>query len=53
MTVKNLMMALMMASMVFVGCISDLTPFGGENVGTFDIDGLGTGTAETDDMIVK
>jgi len=53
MTVKNLLMALIMASMVFVGCISDLTPFGGEHVGTFDIDTLGTGTAETDDLIVE
>ena len=53
MTMKNLMIALVMASMVFVGCISDLTPFGGEHVGTFDIDGLGTGTAETDDLIVE
>ena len=53
MTIKNLMMALVMASMVFVGCISDLTPFGGEHVGTFDIDTLGTGTVEMDDMIVE
>ena len=53
MTVKNLMMVLVMTSMVFVGCISDLTPFGGEHVGTFDIDTLGTGTVENNDMIVE
>ncbi|MDB2593671.1 hypothetical protein N9Y28_03120, partial [Euryarchaeota archaeon] len=53
MTVKNLVMVLVMTSMVFAGCISDLTPFGGEHVGTFDIDTLGTGTAESDDMIVE
>ena len=53
MIMKNLMVALLMASMVFVGCISDLTPFGGVHVGTFDIDSLGTGTAEVDDMIVE
>jgi hypothetical protein len=53
MIVKNLMMALLMASIFFVGCISDLIPFGGVHEGTFDIDRLGTGTDEVDDMIVE
>ena len=53
MVMKNFMIALLMASMVFVGCISDLTPFGGMHEGTFDIDRLGTGTEGVDDMIVE
>ena len=53
MTVKNLTMTLMIASMVFAGCVSDLLPFGGVHEGTYDLDRLGTGTEEVDDMIVQ
>ena len=53
MAMKSLMIALLMASMVFVGCTSDLAPFGGVHVGTFDIERLGTGTDDVDDMIVE
>ena len=53
MIMKNLMMVLVMVSMVLAGCMSDLKPFAGVHEGTFDIDRLGTGTEEVDDMIVE
>tara|TARA_Y100000589_G_C27132501_1_gene621190 strand:+ start:877 stop:1398 length:522 start_codon:yes stop_codon:yes gene_type:complete len=46
-------MALMMMSTILTGCLSGLTPFGGVHVGSFDIDSLGKGTVETNDMIVE
>ena len=46
-------LSLLMISMSLSGCVSDLLPFGGEHVGTYDTDRLGTGTENLDDMIVK
>ena len=53
MSMKKVMAALMMTSTVLIGCLSGLTPFGGVHVGSFDIEGLGKGTAGTNDMIVE
>jgi len=51
--VKTLLITMLMMMGSLTGCISDLIPFGGVHVGTFQIERLGTGTAEVDDMMVE
>ena len=46
-------LSLLMISASMSGCVSDLLPFEGEHVGTFDTERLGTGTENLDDMMVK
>lgn len=46
-------LSLLMISVSMSGCVSDLLPFGGEHVGTFYPETLGTGTENLDDMIVE
>ena len=51
--VKTLLITLLVMMGSLTGCISDLIPFGGVHVGTFQTERLGIGTAEVDDMIIE